>query len=159
MDGVDIFVAGDGLEPNVRDSPVDKALTHVVFRLSLGRDNAGQFGLFPYAIGRVGQQVIRVLCCHEARARERQGDAAGVARDPAPAPLLGDVGRGAATAGRIEHKVARISGHEQAALDQPRGRLNDVDRAAGPPHIRPQVCNCHCWKVVGESHVSQGAAV
>ena len=44
-------------------------------------------------------------------------DAGGVDGDPAPAPLLGDVGRGAGAAGWVEHKVAGIGGHQDAAFD------------------------------------------
>ena len=36
------------------------------------------------------------------------------------------IGRGARAAGRIEHKVAGVGGHEEAALDHLRQRLNDI---------------------------------
>ena len=41
-------------------------------------------------------------------------------------PLLGDVGRGAGAAGRIQHQVARIGGHQDAAFQDPRSSLNDI---------------------------------
>ena len=47
--------------------------------------------------------------------------------DPAPAPLLGDIGGGAAAAGGVEHQVAGVGGHQEAALDDSVIRLNDVD--------------------------------
>ena len=85
--------------------------------LYVGRHLAGQFRFLLAALGRVGQQVVGILGGHQPRAGQRQGDAAGVDGDPAPAPLLGDVGRRAAAAGRVEDEVAGVGGHEEAALD------------------------------------------
>ena len=115
---LDVRVVGDGLERDVRHALVDKALADVAFGLVLGRHLAGQFGFLLDALRRVGQQVVGILRGHQARARQRQGDAAGVAGDPAPAPLLGDVGRRAAAAGRVEHQVAGVGGHEEATLER-----------------------------------------
>ena len=48
--------------------------------------------------------------------RERERDADGVDRDPAPAPLLGDVCGRAGPACRVQHEVAGIACHQHAAL-------------------------------------------
>ena len=37
------------------------------------------------------------------------------------------VGGGAGTAGRVEHEVAGVGGHQDAAFDDLGARLNDVD--------------------------------
>ena len=50
--------------------------------------------------------------------------ARGVDGDPAAAPLLGDVGRGAGAAGGVEHEVAGVGGHEDTALNDFRVGLN-----------------------------------
>jgi hypothetical protein len=60
---------------------------------------------------RIGQVVPVVAGGHEALACERERDPAGVAGDPAPSPLLGDVRRRPRPARRIEHEVTRIGGH------------------------------------------------
>jgi hypothetical protein len=55
--------------------------------------------------------------------------------------LLGDVSGGAGTAGRVEHEVARIGGHEEATLDDSLGRLhyiNFVHRTA-TLHVVPEI--------------------
>ena len=51
---------------------------------------AGDLGFLELAFSRVGQQVVRIACAHDAGAGQRQRDARGVDRDPAAAPLLGD---------------------------------------------------------------------
>ena len=78
-----------------------------------GRD----FGLLQLTFARIGEQVDGIARAHDASAGERQSHARGVDGDPAAAPLLGDVGGGARAAGRIEHEVAGIGGHQDAALE------------------------------------------
>ena len=48
---------------------------------------------------------------------ERQRHPAGINRDPASAPLFGDIGSRAASAGGIKDKIPWIGGHEDAALN------------------------------------------
>ena len=86
-----------------------------------------QLGFLGAAFAAVGEQIPGIARRHQPRARERQRDAAGVDRDPAPAPLLGDIGGGARAAGRIEHEVAGVGGHQDAAFDDPWLSLNNVD--------------------------------
>ena len=52
---------------------------------------AGDFGFLELALAGIGQQVKGITRAHDAGAGQRQRDARGVNRDPAPAPLLGDV--------------------------------------------------------------------
>ncbi len=83
------------------------------FRGRLARDLG-----FPFApLGAVGEEVIRVARGHDPGAGERQGHAGGVDGDPAAAPLLGHIGRGAGPAGRVEHQVAGVGRHQDATLD------------------------------------------
>ena len=86
-----------------------------------------ELGLLRAALGGVGEEVVREARAHQPRAGEGQGDATGVDGDPAPAPLLGDVGGRAAAAGRVEDEVAGVGGHQDAALDDFRVGLDDVD--------------------------------
>ena len=70
-----------------------------------------------WPVAGVGEQVVGIAGAHEAGTRQGQGDAGGVDGDPTAAPLLGDIGCGAGTAGGIENEVAGVGGHEEAALD------------------------------------------
>ena len=100
----------------MRHALIDKTVADIaVNRLAAGC-RAGNFGLFGLALARIGQQVKRVACAHDAGAGQGQRDARGVDGDPAAAPLLGDGGRGAGAAGRVEYEVAGVGGHENAAL-------------------------------------------
>ena len=86
--------------------------------LYVGRHLAGEFRFLLDALGRVGQQVVGIFRSHQARASQGQGDAAGVAGDPAPAPLLGDIGGRAAAACRVEHQIAGVGGHQETAFER-----------------------------------------
>ena len=83
--------------------------------------------LLGAALPAVGEEVVGIARAHQPRARERQRHARGVDGDPAPAPLLGDSSRGAGAAGRIEHEIAGIGGHQDAALDYLSASLNHID--------------------------------
>src|SRR4029453_3989903 len=76
-------------------------------------------GFFELAFTRVGQQIKRVTRPHNAGTSQRKRHARRVNRDPAAAPLLGDGGGGAGTAGRVEHEVAGGGGHQDAAFNYP----------------------------------------
>ena len=97
------------------------------------RRGAGDFGFLELALAGIGQQVIRIARAHDAGAGQRQRDARGVDRDPAAAPLLGDVGGGAGAAGRIEHEVAGVGGHQDATLDHLGVRLHDIHLSLAKP--------------------------
>ena len=63
------------------------------------------------------------------------------------------VGGGAGTAGRVEHEVAGVGGHQEAALNHLRVGLNDIDLVvakAADASVVPNVCNRHDRKVVEE---------
>ena len=102
----------------MRHALVDEALADVAaggcLRECALRDLA--FLLLPFRA--VGEQIPRIACAHDARPRQRERHTGGVDGDPAPAPLLGDIGGGAGAAGRVQHQIAGIGGHEDAALNQ-----------------------------------------
>ena len=127
VDDVDLRVVGDRLQRDVRHALVDEAVADIAVRRLVGERASADFGFLAKTFRRVGEQVVRIPRAHDARARERERHARRVDRDPATTPLLGDVRGRAGTAGRIEHEVARIGRHQEASLDDRRGRLNDVD--------------------------------
>ena len=74
----------------------------------------------------VGKQVVGIACTHDACTGQSECYTGCVYGDPAATPLFCDVSCCAGTAGRVEHEVARVSGHEDAAFDDLRGCLNDI---------------------------------
>src|SRR5208282_5274251 len=145
-------------ERDMRHALVDKALPDVVFGLVFRRYLPAQFSFLLDALGRVRQQIVGVLRSHEAGARQRQGDTAGVAGDPSAAPLLGHVGGGAAAAGRVEHQVSRVGRHEDTSQYDLGVRLDDVhlvlSKRAGA-NISPKIVDGRSRKVVQKAHVTQ----
>ena len=87
----DVRVMGDGLERDVWYGLVIEASADTFLRTR--------------------QFVIVVKRGHQTLFGEGEGDAGGIAGDPASAPLLGDVSGGAAAACRVEDEVARVGGH------------------------------------------------
>ena len=126
-DHVDLGVVGDGLERDVRHTLIDKALADVAMRRLAGWRGAGDFGFLDLAVAAVGEQVVGIARTHDAGTGQRQGHAGGVDGDPAAAPLLGDIGGGAGAAGRVEHEVAGVGGHQDTTLNHLGIRLNDID--------------------------------
>ena len=86
-----------------------------------------------------GELVVGEGAGHEPLPREAERHAGGVAGDPAPTPLLRDISGGAGAASWVEHEVAWISGHEQAALYNLRRRLHHVRPVQRSPYIHPRV--------------------
>ncbi len=74
----------------------------------------------------VGELVIIEIGGHQPLLGKGERYARGVAGDPAPAPLLGDIGGCAGAAGGVEDQVAGIGGHEEAAGNDTRIRLNNI---------------------------------
>jgi hypothetical protein len=71
--------------------------------------------------------------------------------------LLGDIRRGAGTAGRVEHEIAGVGGHEEAFLDDLGVCLNDIRllRCIKPLlSIFPEIRNRLNWVVFSEQVVS-----
>ena len=102
------LIVGDDLERDVRHDAADffaLADSACACRRSRRPDRGFVFQFVP-GKGR-GQQAL---------ASQGERHTAGINGDPAPAPLLGDVGRRAAAAGRVEHEVAGVGGHEDAPL-------------------------------------------
>src|SRR5207249_7858997 len=85
---------------------VDETFSDVVVGLVLGRNLAGDVGFLLHAFRRVGEQIVRIACRHEPRAREGQRDAARVDRNPTPTPLFGHIRRRPRTAGWVENEIA-----------------------------------------------------
>ena len=119
------LVVRDALERDVRDDAADFLALLVLLALVDEAARRPALLVFQFVVGkRRGQQALP---------RERERHAAGVDRDPAPAPLLGDVGRRPAAAGRVEDEVAGVGGHEEAALNDLRIGLNHVESCLSMP--------------------------
>ncbi len=80
---------------------------------------------------RVFQFVPGERCRQEPLTSKCQRHAAGIASDPAPPPLLGNIRRRPAAASGIDNEVAGIGGHEKAAFDNCRQCLNYVKFIGG----------------------------
>jgi hypothetical protein len=165
----DVRVVGDGLQRDVWDALVDEAAADVTPGV-LVPDGGQGFGpadlparldLLPDALGRVGEQEVRVLRGHEARAGEGQRHAARVNRDPPPPPLLGYIRRRPRPARRIEHQVTRVGGHKETALNGLRSRLDDIGLVfseATRARVWPEVDKRIDREVVDEPHIPQSLA-
>ena len=116
-DHVDLGIVGDGFQGDVGHALVDEALANVAAGGCLRRRALRDLGFLALPLGAVGQQIPGIARAHDARPRQRERHAGGVDGDPAPAPLLGDVGGGARAAGWVQHEVAGVSGHQDTALD------------------------------------------
>ena len=82
-----------------------------------GRQDAGLFGFFEGAFGRIGQDVVGEAPGHQTGAGQGDGHPGCVDGDPAPSPLFGNVGGGARAAGGVKHQVAGVSGHQHTTLN------------------------------------------
>ncbi len=127
-DDVDLGVVGDGFERDVRHALIDEALADVAMR-RLRADGAVRVtsASLSWPSRRIGEQVIRIARAHDASASQRERHARGVDGDPAAAPLLGDVGGRAGTAGGVEDEVAGVGGHENALCDDRGIRLHNIN--------------------------------
>ena len=128
-DHVDLGVVGNGLEGDMGHALVHEPVADVVVGGRVGGRLAGDFGFFQLPVAAVGEQVPGIARPHDAGAGKRQGNAGGVDGDPAAAPLLGDVGGGAGTAGGVEDEVAGVGGHDDAALDDLADCLDNIELA------------------------------
>ena len=91
VDDVDLRVVGDRLQRDVRHALVDEAVTDVAVRRSChtnARPLTSAFLAKPVGNRRASSTGIGA---HDAGARQGERDARRVDRDPASAPLLGDV--------------------------------------------------------------------
>src|SRR5579862_344864 len=102
------------------------------------RHNAADFLAFLVLLARVDETagrtargllelIVRIGGCEQPLARQRERHATGVDRDPSSAPLLGDIGRCAAAACWVDHEIPGIGCHEDAALNDSRSRLHNVE--------------------------------
>ena len=149
-DHVDPGVVGDGFQGDVRDPLVDEAVADVAVGGRFGRSFAGECGFLPLPFGAVREEVEGVAGAHDAGAGQGEGDAGGVDGDPAPAPLLGDVGGGAGAAGGVEDEITGVGGHEEAALNHGLRSLDDIGLICHKAcaNIVPSVCDLNSRKIV-----------
>src|SRR5437763_15571071 len=85
-----------------------------------------------------------------------QAPARGIDGDPAPAPLLGDVGCSTGATGWVEHEVAWVGDHEEAALNNLWWRLSYIDlflAEAALSCVRPEIVAGEGRKVVKIPHI------
>ena len=157
----------DRVERSVVRDVGERDLGRGVTRESHGRSGGTPFGVMvgkPGAFGvapevrlvRRAQPVVLEGRRHQAVFGQRQGDAAGIHRDPAPPPLLGDIGGGPAPAGRVENQVAGIAGHEDAALDDLPRRLDGIDRVTLAFRVRPEIRDGYRAAVAPQHHAADG---
>jgi hypothetical protein len=138
VDRVDVGVVCDGFERDMRHGFIVEAAAETLMRIA--------------------ERVIVEAGGHQPLLGQRDRHARGVAGDPAPPPFLGDEGGGAGAAGRIEHQIAGIGGHQHAAFNNLHGRLDDIHlffREAAGTHIRPNVPNLRCRKIINETDVGK----
>ncbi|CFP57404.1 Uncharacterised protein [Bordetella pertussis] len=132
----------------MRHALINEAMGDVVVSGLAGRRTAGDFGFLQLTFARIGEQVERIACAHDAGAGQRQRDAAGVDGDPAATPLFGDVSGSARAAGGVENQVTGVGGHQEAALNNRNAGLDDINLLATKliltkrvsPNIRQFVC-------------------
>lgn len=114
---IDFGVVGDGLEGDVRHALIDESETQIAMSRLRRHGIMGDFGFLLLPVAGIGEHIIGIARAHDARTRQRQGDAGGVDGYPAAAPLFGDVGGCTAAAGGIENKIAGVSCHQDASLN------------------------------------------
>ena len=178
--GFNVGIVGDGFERDVRYALVNETAFDVAFGCSAAVPAAGSgsvlaprtggedaartrrrgrlryeparhFHFLAPAVFGIGQQIKWKLSGHQTRACQRNGNSAGVASNPTPSPLLRDVSCRAAAASRIEHQIAGIGRHHQAALDNSRVSLDNIKliitNEAASSCICPD-CSDYCRRIV-----------
>ena len=127
VNDVDLGIVGNGLQRDVRHTLIDEAQADIVEGRRGGGAAIIQLRFLGLPFRAVGHEIIGVTRAHDARTRQSQGHARGIDGDPAAAPLLGHIGRGAGTAGGVQHQITGIGGHEDATFDDFRVCLNDIN--------------------------------
>ena len=107
VNGVDLGIVGNAFECDVGHGFVDKTAAQPFVRIAQG-------------------EVVKAGG-HQPLFGQRNGDARGVAGNPAAAPFFGDVGGGSAAAGGVEYQVAGVGGHQNAAFDNAGIGLHDIN--------------------------------
>jgi len=96
---------------------IDKSLADVAECRGFRCGRAGQFRFFFLPFFAVGQQVIGITGPHDAGSCQGQGNPGCIDGDPAAAPLFGNIGGGAGTAGGVEDEVSGVGGHKYTPLE------------------------------------------
>jgi hypothetical protein len=155
-DDVDFGVVGDAFQSHMRRALVYESVANVIRVAGVGRRLAGQLSIFGRSGFRILEDEIIVLRAHQPRARKRECHARGVYSDPTSTPVFRNGGRRARAAGRIEHEIAGVGGHQDAALDNFfLGRLDDVDfvHRASRLGVGPKVGYRENWKIPVETKI------
>jgi hypothetical protein len=87
----------------------------------------------------IRQMIMVVFRAHQPGAGQRQRDAACVDGGPTPTPLLGDIGGGSRSAGRIKHEVAGVASHQDTALDNAGRGFNYVRFIGSSAYVSPNI--------------------
>ena len=157
-DHVDFGIVGDGFQGDVGHALIDEALADVAAGHRLRRRALRDLAFLFLPFEAVGEQVPGIARAHDARPCQRKRYAGGVDGDPAPTPLLGDVGGGAGAAGRVQHEVAGVSGHQDAAFHNLQSGLNHVGFCAPvlplPNSIRPNIRQWHSREIIQISYIT-----
>lgn len=101
----------------MRHALIDEAQADIVEGGGCGGAATIQLCFLGLTFRAVGHEIIGVTRAHDARTRQSQGHARGIDGDPAASPLLGHIGRGAGTAGGVQHQITGIGGHEDTTFD------------------------------------------
>ena len=109
-------------------------------------------------VAQFAQRVVVEAGGHQPVLGEGQGDAAGIDGDPAPRPLFGHESRSAAAASGVEHQVAWVGGHQQAALHHFPCRLHRVDGIGFALGVHPQIGDGGAAAVLPVDDAADGVA-
>ena len=134
----------------MRHALVHEPLSDVAARGAVGGHRLRE-SRFLFPAGRaVREQVIRIARAHYAGASQRQGHAGSVDSDPASPRLFGNVSHGPRATGRVQHKVAGISGHQNATLNYLRHCLDYVCLLQSVLCVQPNIRHRVTWEVIYE---------
>ena len=141
----------------MRNALIDEPLSYVTGRSFIRRELSREVGLLKLAFAGIRKQVVGKLRRHDPLPRERKRHSRRIDRDPPPPPFFAYQGRCSRSAGRIEHEIPRIGGHQEASLDDFHVRLDYIYfriAESGRCCIVPQVSVWKCGKVVEIAHIS-----
>ncbi|EDM72170.1 putative DNA helicase [Roseobacter sp. AzwK-3b] len=108
--------------PGLSMHRVDRARDKGFWTARVNRDirlvlhKTGGDTLLAWVLG-ILEDIPGVFRAHDPGAGKGEGHAGGVNRDPAAAPLFGDISGRAGTAGGIKHEVSGVSRYQQAPCD------------------------------------------
>ena len=125
---------------------VNKSVSNVVVGWHIVRCPAFNLGFSQLPIAAVREKVVGIARAHDSSAGQSKRDAGCVDGDPAPTPLLGDIGGCAGAASWVEYKVTGICSHEDATLDDFLRGLDNI-YLSREPRIFPVISHDCCRKI------------